>query len=64
MDAMDLVRLLRIGLHGIALVLGSLGIFCLYWSCLGVPIAGYALVNLGTATAIILAADYEGRLRR
>jgi hypothetical protein len=61
---MDLVRLLHAGLHGIALVLGSFGIFCLYWSCLGVPVADYALIDLGTATAIILVADSEKRLRR
>lgn len=59
---MDLVlRLSRIALFAIALVLGSLGVFCLYWSCVGVPLAVYALVFLGTATAIILAAGNEGR---
>lgn len=61
---MDLARVLRIGLHGVALVLGSFGVFCLYWSCMGVPVAAYALLCLGTATAIILAADNKGRLRR
>jgi hypothetical protein len=64
MNAMDLVRLLRMGLRGIAAFLGSIGIFCLYWSCLGVPVAAYALVFLGTATAIALAADTESRFRR
>ena len=64
MNSMDLIRLMHIGLHGIALVLGSLGIFCLYWSCIGVPIAADAFMFLGTATAIILAADNEKRLRR
>ena len=64
MDAMDFIRLMRIGLHGMSLVLGSLGIFCLYWSCIGVPVAADALVFLGTATAITLAADGENRLRR
>jgi hypothetical protein len=61
---MDLVRLMRITLHGIALVLGSLGVFCLYWSCIGVPIAADAFIFLGTATAITLAADSERRLGR
>ena len=65
MVAMDpLVRLMRIGLHGIALILGSLGIFCLYWSCIGVPVAANALIFLVTATAITLAADSEKRLGR
>jgi hypothetical protein len=64
MNAMDLVRLMRIGLQGIALILGSFGIFCLYWSCIGVPVAADALVFLGAATAITLAADSERRLRR
>ena len=65
MNAMDIVvRLMRIGLHGIALVLGSLGVFCLYWSCIGVPVAADALMFLGTATAITLATDSERQLRR
>jgi len=65
MDAMDpLVRLMRIGLHGIALILGSLGVFCLYWSCIGAPVAACALIFLGTATAITLAEDSERRLGR
>jgi hypothetical protein len=64
MHVMDLVRLMRIGLHGIALILGSLGVFCLYWSCIGAPVAAYALIFLGTATAIALAEDSERRLRR
>ena len=65
MDAMDpLVRLMRIGLHGIALILGSLGVFCLYWGCIGAPVAAYALIFLGTATAITLAEDSERRLGR
>jgi hypothetical protein len=59
-----LVRLMRIGLHGIALILGSLGVFCLYWSCIGAPVAAYALIFLGTATAITLAGDSERRLGR
>jgi hypothetical protein len=65
MNAMDVVvRLMRIGLHGIALVLGSLGVFCLYWSCIGVPVAADALMFPGTATAITLATDSERQLRR
>jgi len=54
-----LVRLMRIGLHGIALILGSLGVFCI-----GAPVAAYALIFLGTATAITLAEDSERRLGR
>ncbi len=64
MDSMSLIRLLRIGLHGIALVLGSLGVFCLYWSCMGVPVAAYTIVFLGTATTIVLASDSERRVGR
>jgi hypothetical protein len=55
MNGMILVHLSRIVLHGIALVLGSLGVFCLYWSCVGAPLAAYAIVGLGSATAIVLA---------
>jgi hypothetical protein len=40
----DIMALLRIGLQGLSLFLGSLGIFFLYWSCMGVPIAGHAMV--------------------
>ena len=58
---MDLVlHLSRIALFGIALVLGSIGVFCLYWSCIGAPLAAYALVFLGTAVAIVLASGNEG----
>jgi hypothetical protein len=46
----DIVALLRIGLQGL-----SLGVFCLYWSCMGVPISARAIVYLGTAAAIVLA---------
>jgi hypothetical protein len=49
------VRLSRVALTGIALVLGSFGIFCLYGSCMGVPLAADAIVCLGSATAIVLA---------
>ena len=62
MNRMDpILRLSRIALVAVALVLGSLGVFCLYWSCVGVPLAAYAIVFLGTATAIILASGNEGR---
>lgn len=61
---MDLIRLMRIGLQGVALILGSLGVFCLYWSCIGAPVAAYALIFLGTATAITLAEDGERRFGR
>ena len=64
MDGMILAHLSRIVLRGIALVLGSLGVFCLYWSCMGAAVAAYAIVFLGTATAIILASDNERRVGR
>jgi hypothetical protein len=54
----------RIALHALALILGSSGISCLYWSCIGAHLAQYAIVCLGTATAIILASDSERRARR
>jgi hypothetical protein len=49
------VRLSRVALTAIALVLGSLGIFCLYGSCIGAPLAADAIVCLASATAIVLA---------
>ena len=61
MDPLSL-RFLRIALHGFAHTLGSVGIFCLYWSCMGAPVAAYAVVCLGTATAIILGSDGVTRL--
>ena len=33
------VRLSRVALFGIALVLGSFGIFSFYWSCMGAALA-------------------------
>ena len=48
------VHLSRVALTAIALVLGSLGIFCLYGSCIGAPLAADAIVCLGSATAIVL----------
>jgi hypothetical protein len=51
-------------LHGVALVLGSLGVFCLYSSCFGAHLAQYAIVCLSTATGIILASDNESRAGR
>jgi hypothetical protein len=59
MDGMILAHLSRIVLRGIALVLGSLGVFCLYWSFVGV-----AIICLGSVTAIILASDSESRAGR
>jgi len=64
MDGMILAYLSRIVLRGIALVLGSLRVFCLYWSCVGVPLAAYAIVCLGSATTIILTSDSERRAGR
>lgn len=61
MDPLSL-RFLRIALRGFAHTLGSVGIFSLYWSCMGVPVAAHALVCLGTATAIILGLDGVTRL--
>ena len=56
MDSMSFaLRLSRVALFGVALVLGSLGIFCLYGSCIGAPLAADAIVCLGSATAIVLA---------
>jgi len=40
------LRFSRVALSGIALVLGSLGIFSLYASCFGMPLAAYAIVYL------------------
>ena len=51
-------------LRGVALVLGSLGVFCLYCSCFGAHLAQYAIVCLGTATGIVLASDGERRAGR
>jgi hypothetical protein len=51
-------------MHGVALVLGSLGVFCLYCSCFGAHLAQYAIVCLGTATGIVLASDGERRAGR
>src|SRR5215470_5106600 len=46
MDPLSL-RFLRIALHVFAHTLGSVGIFCLYWSCVGAPVAAHALILLG-----------------
>ena len=64
MDGISLAHLSRIVLHGVALVLGSLGVFCLYCSCFGAHLAQYAIVCLGAATAVILALDNERRAGR
>ena len=54
-----LFRLLRAGLNGTALALGSAGVFCLYFSCMGKPVAMHAIICLGSATAIVLASHRE-----
>jgi hypothetical protein len=64
MDNVSFARLLRIMLHAISLNLGSLGIFCFFWSCMGFRTAAYAIVCLGSATAIVLASDSERRAGR
>ena len=51
------VRLSRGALTGIALVLGSFGIFCFYGSFMGAPVAADAIVCLGGAPAIVLACE-------
>jgi hypothetical protein len=51
------VRVSRVVLFWIALVLGSFGIFCFYWSCMGAALAADAIVCLGSATAIVLACE-------
>ena len=62
MDSMDFaLRLSRVTLFGIAHVLGSLGIFFLYGSCIGAPLAAPAIVCLGSATAIVLACEGIGK---
>jgi hypothetical protein len=57
MDGEILFRLLRMGLHGTALALGSVGVFLLCFSCMGAPVAGHAVVCLGSATVIVLASN-------
>jgi hypothetical protein len=64
MDGISLARLSRIVLHGVALVFGSMGVFCLYSSCFGAHLAQYAIVCLSTATGIILPLDHESRAGR
>jgi hypothetical protein len=54
----------RVVLFGIALVLGSLGDFCLYWSCAGAPLAAYVIVCLGPAMAIVLVSGSDEPARR
>jgi len=53
------VHVSRILLRGIAHVLGSLGSFCFFGSCMNAPLAAEAILCLGTATAIILACAGE-----
>jgi len=63
MEHMMLAHLSRILLRGIAHALGSAGIFCLYWSCMGAHLAAHAIVCLGTATTIALACDQKTKAR-
>jgi hypothetical protein len=62
MDDMILVRLSRLMLRGMAVILGSLGIFCLYWSWMGAGLANCAILSLGTATAITLLCGEKPRI--
>jgi len=55
--AMNPLDLSRWGLWVISTGLGSFGVFCLYFSMLGAPVAGHAFIFLGTATAIALALE-------
>ena len=55
MERIILAHLSRILLLGIAHALGSLGIFCLYGSYMGAPLATYAIVCLSSTTTIVLA---------
>ena len=61
-NARAAVLVARVALHAFAHTLGSVGIFCLYWSCVGAPVAAHALIYLGSATAIILSSDGAARL--
>jgi hypothetical protein len=64
MDNVILARLSRVALRMISLIFGSLGIFCFFWSCMGLRTAAHAIVCLGIATAIVLASDSERRAGR
>ena len=55
--AMNPLDLSRWGLWVISTGLGSFGVFCLYFSMLGAPVAGHAFIFLGTATAIALSLE-------
>ena len=59
MDGGILFRVMRMGLDVTAVALGSFGVFCLYHSCMGAPVAAQAIVCLGSATAIVLASNRE-----
>jgi hypothetical protein len=58
------LNFLRLALLGIGHVLGSIGVFCLYWSYLSAPVAAHAMICLGTATAIALSVERETRFER
>ena len=55
MERRIFAHLSRILLRGIANVLGSLGIFFFFGSCMGAHLAAETILSLGTATIIILA---------
>jgi hypothetical protein len=61
MDNVILARLSRVILRAISLIIGSLGVFCFFWSCMGLQTAAHAIVYLSSATAILLASDSEKR---
>src|SRR5215469_6670375 len=63
MEAKIFAQLFRVLLRGIAHVLGSLGIFCFYWSCLGAHLAAQSVLCLGTATVIVLACAEKNQAR-
>jgi len=44
MDNVILARLSRVILRTISLIIGSLGIFCFFWSCMGLRTAAHAIV--------------------
>src|SRR3984893_8469249 len=44
MDNVILARLSRVILRTISLIIGSLGLFCCFWSCMGLRTAAHAIV--------------------
>jgi hypothetical protein len=61
MDNVILARRSRVILRTISLIIGTLGIFCFFWSCMGLRTAAHAIVCLSSETAILLASDSERR---